>query len=321
MAFAFAAADVLLEVDAAGAVAFAAGALRRFGAEAAEGAPFLDLFAPDDQDLVAFVAAELEGAGRRGPLVVHNADGTRRANLSLLHAGEGDHLFATLSGIARSRLQPSSRSPSGLAERDAFLTAAEQELVRHLSGEQDLVLSIVRLTHRHDPADGGEAPAVQRLLRRVATALRSVALDSAVATDLGDGCFAVLHEAGDPSRLLESGLERALATAEVDEPVGFRRDEMALCDPTLTPVQACAALRHVLDRIDAVEGTVTSLAEALERQLSEATARVQAAKAVIDSRAFFVCYQPIVSLADGSLHHSEALTRLRSNEPILDFVT
>jgi hypothetical protein len=82
VAFAFAAADLLVEADLDGKVTFAAGAFRmRFGhaPEALVGPPALDLIAAEDQPAFAGALALLPSRGRLAPTMVRMTNSARTA--------------------------------------------------------------------------------------------------------------------------------------------------------------------------------------------------------------------------------------------------
>ncbi|TVQ29273.1 MAG: EAL domain-containing protein [Geminicoccaceae bacterium] len=319
VAFAFATADVLLEVDGDDRIAFAAGTLARFGASGARGRGLFDLFAPADRGMIAFLAGELHGGGRRGPVRVHSADGLKTAQLCLLRTQPQGPLFATLGGLA-SRASDA-QGDIGLADKERFIGAVERELSRQLASEDGLVLSVVKLGGLDAAPGGADGPVVADLLAAIGDALRAVASHGALAGSLGDGKFAAVHRAGEDEARLSSGLERVLSESPAGSAVTLEHRPLAFDEADLSPHEAGSAVRFVLDHLARTGCVVSSLTDALRARLTDTAARVQAAKSVIEERRFAVLYQPIVRLADGDSHHSEALTRLGSEEPIFDFVT
>ncbi len=329
VAFAFTAADVLVEIDAAGVIGFAAGALQRFAPSVGDpcGQSMFPFFAEADRHLVEVLLRGVARGGRAGPIAVRSAATGQPCDLSVLKAPLADRVCVTLSGIGAHGTSAAIQhrdEATGLLPRQAFADVAEAALLRHLGQDTALELSIVRLGGLDDRDGSATTPALQTFLGRMAAVLRAASLGGNAAADLGSGRFAVLHTAGDAADRLEAGLEELLAGPAVPAGLIAERQTLSLDDASLTPSQASAALHHVLDQLERSDGQVeglTSLAEALAQRLADTAARVRAAKAVIEGRHFYVVYQPVVDLAHGCVHHSEALTRLRSKEPIYDFVT
>jgi len=329
VAFAFAAADLLVETDAEGRIRFTLGALDRFGrslrcdAAGWQGRFVFELFGKADRELIALLLEEVRGGGRRGPVVVASAEGGMVAECALIRTSATAPVHVTLRRLSAGRPAVAGRGdPStGLLSGPAFGEFVEQEFLRLVETDRALELSLVRLSGLETLPGGLHGDRAQALVKRLSLALRAVALGGS-AGRLADDRFALVH-GGDGEMARLEGLMRSQLDADGCEGVRVERRDLALADATLTPSQACAALRHAIERFGA-DGHVEfdHLADALGQKLADTAARVSNAKAVIDSRAFFVVYQPIVRLRDQQIHHHEALTRLRDGGcAIGEFVT
>jgi EAL domain-containing protein (putative c-di-GMP-specific phosphodiesterase class I) len=329
VAFAFAAGDVLVEVDDDGRVAYATGALARLSsastaAAAAEGGAFARWLHEPDRGLLALLMEEIRAGGRRGPVVVTTVAGTV-FECSLLRTPQRPAWHVVL---RRLTAVPSRASPhhgageTGLLDVDAFGQFAEREFVRMVESDEHLELGLIRLVGLDRRSDGEAVEISRSLVKRLAASLRAVSLAGCGAAQVGADRFALVHGGeGEPERL--NHLLRAQLDAEGLHHVEVERRDVDLRDTPLSPAQACAALRHAIDRF-AADGRADwdQLADALGQKVADTAARVADARAVIDSRGFYVFYQPIVGLGDGRVHHHEALTRLRDrNHGIFDFVT
>jgi EAL domain-containing protein (putative c-di-GMP-specific phosphodiesterase class I) len=329
VAFAFAAGDVLVEVDDDGRVAYAAGALARLLpaemlAAGADGQSFGRWLHEPDRGLVALLMEEIRSGGRRGPVVVTTVAGAvSECNLLRTPQRPAWHVvFRRLTATAATAPRHDGDRETGLLDVDAFGRLAEEEFVRLVEADEHLELGLVRLVGL-DRSPNGEPRAVGRsLVKRLAASLRAVSLAGRSAAQVGEDRFALVHGGeGEPERL--NHLLRAQLDAEGLHHVQVERRDVDLRDTPLSPSQACAALRHAIDRF-AQDGRADwdQLADALGQKVADTAARVADARSVIDSRGFYVFYQPIVGLGDGRVHHHEALTRLRDqNRGIFDFVT
>jgi EAL domain-containing protein (putative c-di-GMP-specific phosphodiesterase class I) len=211
---------------------------------------------------------------------------------------------------------------TGLLDGAALGDCAEREFLRLVDGDSNLELSLVRLVGLERVPGGLHGARGRALIARLAASLRAVAIGGGAAARLGDDRFALVHAGEGEAERLNRLLHAQLAADGLGE-IRVERRDVALADPQLTPSQACAALRHAIDHFAAHgRADFDQLADALGRKVADTAARVADAKAVIDSRAFYVFYQPIVGLADGRVHHHEALARLRDRaRDIFDFVT
>ena len=329
VAFAFAAGDVLAEIDDTERVVYAAGTtghllpaeMVRAGVE---GRPFAPWLHESDHGVLTLLMDEIRAGGRRGPVVVTSAGG-RVAECHLLRTRER----ATWSLVFRQLPHPPSpvsagerEGETGLLDGEGFAELAEHELLHLVAGDDQLQLGLVRLVGLGTSSTGEPCAVGRDVLKRLAAALRAVSLSGRTAARIGEDRFAVLHGgAGEPERL--NHLLRAQLDAEGLDHVRVERCDVGLDDPTLSPGQACAALRHAVDHF-AASGRADwdRLADALGQKVEDTAARIADAKHVIRTRGFRVFFQPIVGLADGRVHHHEALTRLRDRTyGIFDFVT
>ena len=106
LGFAFAAGDLLLEIDEHGNVALALGATRSLldaDERAVIGKPWRDLIAPRDHDLFDALLAGLRDGARGGPVVAQLASG-KSAHISLRRlAANGDRVSCSLIAAPKGR--------------------------------------------------------------------------------------------------------------------------------------------------------------------------------------------------------------------------
>ncbi len=326
--FAFASADVLIEADDAGRVTYAAGALGRFGLPSQDqlvGCLLVDVLSQRDRPLLGHLLEAVRPGGRRGPVLMTSDGADAVGQWSLLRTPQQPRVFIAVRAVDGSRSPQSTAqldAVTGLLDGAGFGGLAERELTRMLEGDQEVELSLVRLVGIEDAPGGIEGARVHAFLKRVAAALRGLSLNGDGAAHLGDGRFAILRARDAKAEQVPAVVAESLSAEGLSGIVADHHD-VTLRDPSLSPRQACAALRHALRRFETSgEADFDHLADALGQKLADTAARVAQAKAVIDARDFYVLYQPIVGLADGQVHHNEALTRLTQNDVgIFDFVT
>ncbi len=114
--FAFASADLLIEVSAGGAIAFALGA-----GEALSGAPetalvgraWRDFVDPADHEMLAMFFAGLEPGARAGPVLVRLAAAERAATLTAFRLPQNDGAVSCALSRARYESALGRRAPAG----------------------------------------------------------------------------------------------------------------------------------------------------------------------------------------------------------------
>lgn len=317
--FAFAAADLLVETDLDGMIGFATGAFRsRLGSNPAYyyGRPITSLFVPDDAQVLDMAMAAARLRGRIAPLLLRLADAnaslTSVAALLMPQNGPDSRpcLYFSIGPVASAMVNTGLPGgfPGGFRDKTTFIHLAEDALRAGQVGGLGLLempnwKPVARLMSTDDRRSLQES--IRRTLEEAAP--------GAAAGELSEGRFGVLSQASmDMDEIvarLDTMLRRDGRGIGVD---GVRGTALRLEPDVLPPVQAARALRYALGRFaeghqtmgDALGGSLC-----LANIVAQAQARASHLRRTLADRRFQLLYQPIVSLADRSVHHFEALIR------------
>jgi EAL domain-containing protein (putative c-di-GMP-specific phosphodiesterase class I) len=313
LGFAFASADLLLEIAASGKIALAVGAgeaLSGSSETALIGRAWRDFIEPVDAPMIEALFEGLETGQRAGPVTVRLRGGSRAAAFSAFRLpGNGGAISCALTRASADAAPPA----GGLHDNAAFAQLAATLLQRGAGAELELALvelAGVTNARRKAPADARRA-----LESKLAGVLRAQAHGGQAATELGDDRFALIRSRGEAAealvgriaRLLEAGLNEQITAAANVVPMTGEHD----------PKRAVRALRYSLDSFlrDGLAGeTAADLSEALSRSMHQTIGEVGALGEAIRERNFRLVYQPVVQLKDGALHHYEALVRFGEEE-------
>ena len=306
LAYAFAAADVLLEVAPDGLVTLAEGMVRQwFDAGAADlvGRPLAGFVAVDDQ---AALHAMLGAALARGrvPAQAIRLDGARAwrgAFSAMAIPGPVPRLCVTI-GPLPVVPDAGALAPSGPA---SFGRLAE---ARARSGAGAVGLLELRGWAR--AARRMSAEARDALLRDVRAAIAARVGADATLGDLGEGQIGVLSAAPLPDAALREALQEAVRRAGAE--MAVQGAVMKLAGEDLTARQRTRALRHALvsfARSGAAGLAEQGFADGLAGWISRVQADAGALRAGIAQGRFRLLFQPIVSLPDRRIDHYEALVR------------
>jgi EAL domain-containing protein (putative c-di-GMP-specific phosphodiesterase class I) len=305
---AFAAADLLLEIDPQARITLALGAA---GAVIARkeadliGTDWRLLFQDHDHELLSALQA-LEPGGRLGPFRLALAGSgeplTRYVSVSAFRLTP-DALSCAVS-VGASQALPFERTAEGLLPPQDFEAATAAALEQAEQSGATVRMDLVELKGLRAKADslGGEESAA--LLRRVAATLRADSFGGIGASELAPDRFALIRPAGQP---VEGLTARLCAVAGQD--VAASTAELPL---TLSPAGLNArAVRYALDRFieEGPRAAAGGFMGAVERTVRE-TDRFRSALA---EQSFQLAYQPVISLSDESLHHFEALARFTAD--------
>src|SRR3954462_5115961 len=129
LAFAFAGADLLFEIDRDGAILFATGAASGFSgsAELTE-SPANELFSPEEQARFLIMAHGMMPGERQGPLSITLASG-EKATLAMCYLPQTDRISCTLVKPGkRGAMAPALQRDieTGLVDKDTFLATASE---------------------------------------------------------------------------------------------------------------------------------------------------------------------------------------------------
>lgn len=306
--FAFVGSDLLIDVDGDGTVGWAGGAfgpLLNRAPQQAVGKPLSDLIAPRDREVLAKTLMN-GGNGRIAPVVMHlaNEASTRCVVSGLAVGGPTRRFFITVG------------RPPGEDERPGHLVKQPKdfgiEAANWVRGGQSAVLGLLDVRDWAKTTAGLDRIHLDSLKREIGRLAGESSSDEVVVGEVSDGRFGVLGPAGTDLARLGDALRALVASfspvgrAEVDD------STVDLAAGGLTVTESVQALRIVLSRFGAVgvEGVAAAgLTGGLTTIIEQATHHKRALHSMIETGKFALLYQPVVDLADRSVHHHEALLR------------
>ncbi len=300
VAFAFAAADLLVEIGPDQRIVFAAGAFRaRLGnpPESFIGQPAVNLLALEDRPTFAAALAVLPARGRLPPTSFRLADAARTpvaiSGLHMLSFGKEGQVCMAISPL------PSAPEPR-LAEPGDLLREGRERM----QAGGGAAIGLIEL---------GEVPP-EGLARRIDSVLAQEVPPGTLAARLGPGRYGLLPDAGaGPLDLgaLAGRLGEALEQEGADASVST--SALPLATDGLTSAQAARALRYGLGAFARLGGEGlrgAGFADGLGGVVAMLGRRAATLRRIVSTRDFRLDFQPIVDLATRQVHHHEALLRL-----------
>jgi EAL domain-containing protein (putative c-di-GMP-specific phosphodiesterase class I) len=323
LGFAFASADLLFEVDRAGAITFVVGSTQGLDGQAESdliGRPWQALVHADDEMMVEAMFAGL-GTGRVGPLAVRlqASDGSepRYANLSACRLASSGDLACALAYAAPKPLSArATLDGDGYQDQSDFDVVSKVVLSAAAAAGHELDIALVEM-----PGLGGVLEMLgprkaAALLGRFAGVLRAEAYAGSAPARLGDERFAVIRQKGSRSERFNDRLAWALAA----EPEALRftpQAQVLAIEPAVGSIdRSLRALRFAVDSFaerGAAGLAVASLNEAFTRSVQRTLAQAGEFGEIIKARKFSLVFQPIVSLKTGQCEHFETLVRFEDD--------
>ncbi|HYD44081.1 MAG TPA: EAL domain-containing protein, partial [Phenylobacterium sp.] len=316
LGFAFASADLLVEIDEAGKITLAVGAgeaLAGAAETALVGRGWREFVDPADAPVIEALFQGLESAARRGPVVVKLAGAPGEAPKAAgFSACRLPYNVGAIS-CALTRAAPvKTNGRHGLHDAAGFEAAARVLFDTAASTGVELEMALIEmqgLTSARGRLDEAAAGAFDQ---RMSGALRAQSYGGSAAAGLGGDRYALVRQSGESVQALTDRLVRLLALDEHGVTPAAR--SMALTGEA-SPAQAIRAIRYALDSFisDGMAATpIASLGEAVQVSVRRTLEKAGALSAAVNDRRFRLVYQPVVSLKDGALHHHEALVRFGS---------
>ena len=316
LGFAFASADLLMEVGPGEKITFAVGAAATLVGEAERsliGHCWRDFVDPRDQELIEAVFVGVEGGARQGPVIarlVGAAPGGAAAfALSACKLPQNDGLISC--ALTRAAAPSIGAGEGGLHDRHSFETVTKSLFETARATGQDLELAFVEMAGLKGVEDGLPADQQAQLKARLAGALRAQSHGGAAAARLDEERFALVRATGENPDALTGRLSRLMClVAEIGQ-VKFAARSLPL-KGDVAPSQIVRAIRYALDDFirDGMEGApALSLQDAVSQSVRLTLEKADALGSAVAERRFNLVYQPVVSLKTGDLHHHEVLVR------------
>ncbi len=334
--FAFAAADLLLEVSPEGDILFAAGAARVLtGAEADQliGKSFASLIVSRDRAIADLTLRRAREEGRIEPVnfaFVGPGGEAINATVSgcLLPEEKGRSVYLAIAGarpqIPKAALRGARDPETGLLDGPAFTAASRETLANAESVGETFELALLRLQGLKELRGRAKGDTWSRLLADVGTFLRSHSIGGATAGRIADDKFGVIRSRAATKIVLSNEIER-LSRSYDPAGKGVLAGEIGvdLDAAGLSSDDATKALAFTLGRFataQSEEFSISSLAQGFRAQISDTVNRISRLKAATNTSKMTVAFQPIVALDTNLLHHHEMLARFDGSKSPSDMI-
>lgn len=311
LGFAFASADLLLEMASDGRIALAIGASEALSGSAETdlvGRAWRDFIDPRDRMMVAALLNGLRDGGRGGPIVVGLAgetDGKRAASMTAFKMpGNGGAISCALSRAAP-------KSSHDLHDKSGFEAATGALIEAARATGEELEMAFLEFGGLETLRDRLGPEAFMALERRLIGGLRAQSHGGSTAASLGSDRFALVRQKGDG---VDALVQRLITGVTSDSASGLSANARLMSlQSTASPAQLARAIRYTLDNFIAEgvgDGSSLDLNDMVDRSIKKTLADVGVLGSAVNDKRFRLVFQPVVDLKAGSsLHHYEVLVR------------
>ncbi|MFC3050338.1 EAL domain-containing protein [Kordiimonas pumila] len=320
VAFAFAAAEIFMELDSAGNILFEGGAVERIGAEKTSslvGNNIENIIDPDDVEVYKALILHLQYKGRIGPIPIRFLTENNRSLALRVFAlgmpGSDARTFLSLRSAplgGRGTSDSSDNEETGLLGQNAFIELASKTMAASPS-ENNVYMTAIEVEGLEDARKNFGPKFTQSLLHKISAHLTTLSLDGELAGQLSDKHFAFLHRAkNDGSHLSES-----LKTVDANVTLKSTYSTVAANGTGVPEDQVIRTLSYILSKFCENPKSVNfeSLSNAFNVMASEAQLRVTNMRSMIETGNFKIAFQPVVSLQNGTILHNEVLSRFNDS--------
>jgi len=324
VAFAFAAADVLIELDGDGRVGFAVGAamaLIGHGARSLIGQPLRRLLHPGDHAVFEQALAQMR-----------NGERVRNARLRLLRP-DSRAVNVVLSGYPNPAMPdqlllvfghpgglPSVETRvagTGLLDKGSFQAMAAH-LIEGADPEQPYQLTLVELPDVAALSAPGSGALPSGFASELSSRLRGLSVGGDAVGQFDTGHFGVLHDSSVSSDAISHSVTQAARETLPDAPpVEAAIATLVLDVADIPPEDAARALTYTLNRFARDSGNggdLASLMRDLQPRLSATVRQMNDVREMVHGGNFDLMFQPIVDLWTNVVHHFECLVRFKGED-------
>jgi EAL domain-containing protein (putative c-di-GMP-specific phosphodiesterase class I) len=336
LAFAFAASDLLMEVDAEGRISFASGAVKNLTGLSDETICkriWTDLFIETDRLLLKETVKNAPAGKRCGPLLVTLQDRTTKKTVGALFTAikmpGRKSVYVTLAyPTAMMRLQGTEQrkqeKEDALINKDEFIRVAQSAIKTASEAGKEVGMTLLEMPDLQSMKSRVSKDHWEETLGLMANLLKSRSIDGQAATRISESHYGLLHDKSIQSDTIREQVSDLLKEADPEgRSAGVVSTAVTADMSTLNEKEVSRALMYTLNSFEknGSKLTIQSLNEGLKGFLNENTKKIERFKQMTVRLDFYLQFQPIVSLTNLALSHYEILSRFRDGSSPYEWIT
>ncbi len=329
-AFAFAAADVLFEVDAEGIILFAEGAVNGLLGESSAaliGRPFTDIVSRSHHRRLGNLFETMKRCARVDAVSLallshtHEAVTFKLSGIYIDHKGKRFYLSLRLESEIHTEADLDVRDPeSGLLDKETFALRAGDHIRKAAEKGEAVSVTLLDFPGLKELLDMLSSHQSKQLVHSIGDYLKTKSIGGDAAGVIDRESYSIITPAKIDTQTLVKDIQ-AIAHQEISPDftlniravtVGTESEEYPL-----NAADTANAVLYTMNQFARQKGTdftLRSLNESYEEMLEVTLSHVTAFRKTLTGDAFTIAFQPIVNIRNGMVHHHECLVRLHSSE-------
>lgn len=339
-AFAYAGADILIEVDNNGKIVFCDGAtqgLLHKDSKELFGTPFLSLISEVHHKRVKNLLHALKRVYRADAVQINLSLDNGRFAPFRVSGVYVDHLGGRFYLSFRS--EEHMQSPKGLDHRDTETGLLDKEIFAVKAGAhikeaaqkgEHVEVTLLDFPGLQEVIDTLTPQQTEQLMGSIGDYLKSKSIDGDSAAMIDRGSYSIIHPGGLNKETIVSDIQH-IARTEVSPDLKLNvQVNTVTTDSNEYPLSShdtANAVLYTMNKFAQTHGgsfTIESLNESYEEMLDSTLEHIAAFRKTLCDDAFDLAFQPIVNIRDGKVHHHECLVRLHERDTFgnpFEFIT
>tara|TARA_B100001123_G_scaffold451007_1_gene625915 strand:+ start:3323 stop:5053 length:1731 start_codon:yes stop_codon:yes gene_type:complete len=328
VAFSFAFADIVLEMDLDGTILFVDGATNGLlgrEAESLNSQCFFSLMDTEEGNQLRSQLENLKQAYRLDKQEIHLKNQYQDSipfllsgfRLSQLHP----HIYLTLSlqkgDVPHDQLFRRDMD-TGLLNTGSFVESANQRIHEAEAQGEHLAMTLLDFPELKGFLDTLPKDKAEELLLAIANYLREHSVAGDTAGMISDEAFSFVHkETLESAQVIEDLIKLTKQIDPAGKGIEIRSQRVKADAQKLSPQDSANVLLYTLNQFAETAGEnfdIHGLAESYDQLLNATVEKIKHFKQTLDDEQFNLAFQPIVDLKSGLIHHYEVLVRMKDPE-------
>lgn len=326
LAFAFAGADFLIEIDQDGKIAFSSGATKYFTGKDDNGllkTDYCELFSPNDVSLLKTMHGKAKPGVKQEPYLVSmkNTNGEDRPNKVFISGFRmilGGPLYMSISKadnlLRVMGFEKGQNEPAKIADAQDFEKLIRQKIPELIASGTSADVTLVELAGLKDQRKQMDENSWNGLMQAIAQVVMDASLDGQMAAELKDGQYVLLQNANSNSDELQKKIKSVAEQYKLGDVLDIQSKKMEGDLPSLTDREATRAILYTMKKME--EGGLAKaggdLKQSFKAFLDENTNKIMNLKNIVSRQRFKIHFQPIVDLKTRKVAHHEVLMRFEN---------